>query len=242
MKPYQLFQRLGGGSGGGGGTDPYWANVVALVQGTGADGSTTIVDDTGLRTWTQHGNLQVDDSLGPNTLLSDGTGDYATTPYVKADFDWWTGDFTIEAWVQASAFTDWYYTDGSPVPAFVGCADPASGTNYWSFGPKNGGFVGFSYYNGSANHLTSTLVVSTSALTHLAMSKSSGGIYLAKGGVVDSPVSVSGTPLSSTSGVSLTLGQINNRCCPGNFVLRITKGVARYTSAYTPPTLPFPTS
>lgn len=226
-------------------SDPYFANVVALLNMDGSDGSTMFIDSTGLRTWTAVGNAQIDTSLGYNTGLFDGSGDRVTTPYVTADFDWWTTDFTIEAWVYIAVNTTWDYTSaGTVCPSMVGCADPGSAIDYWSFGPlRSGNGVRFYYYNGSPNTVTNSAALSDNTLQHVAMSKTSSGIYVASHGTVSGPTAVSGTPQSSTSGVSMTLGQINNMCINGHVrALRITKGVARYTSNFTPPAAPFPDS
>lgn len=230
-----------GSGGGGGGGDPYWSSVVACLNAAGADGSGTIVDDKGLRVWTRFGNLQVDDSLGPNTLLSDGVGDYTTTPYVPTDFTWWTTDHTIEAWVYADSFADWSYLDftSNQTAAFIGNAQTDGAANYWSFGPLSTGELGFYYYRGTADRVNYG-TVPTGQLAHIAMCHVVGvGIYMAIDGVVSGPTALGGVPLADVS-TGMNVGQINNRSCPGNFVLRITKGVARYTSAYTPPPIPFP--
>lgn len=217
------------------------ANVVALLNMGGTPGSTLFPDSTGLRTWTGHGDVQVDDSLGYNAAEFDGTGDRITTPYVKADFDWWTGDITYEAWIYVTTLASWSYLDGAQRPAMIGCADPASATNYWSFGPRADGKVVMYYFNGGAVEVVSAATVSTSTLTHVAMSKNSDGIHLGVAGTVAAPTAVAGTPQSSTSGVVLTLGQINNRSIDGWVVAARVKKEALYLSNYTPPAPPFPT-
>ena len=90
--------------------------------------------------------------------------------------------------------------------------------------------------------VVSTDFVSANSLRHIAMSKNDFGIRLAVNGAVEGPVPVSGTPQSSgVSPVVLTLGQINNRGIDGLVkAIRITKGVARYTSNFSPPPAPFP--
>lgn len=242
MKPWQMMRGFGQAAGGGGG-DPYWANVVSLLNFPGADGSTSIIDAKG-KTWTAYGNAQIDTSLGYNTGLFDGDGDSVRTPYVKDDFDWWTGDFTIEAWIYVVTLANWYYVDGAFTGTnLIGCANATTSTNYWSFGLSPGGIVRFYYYSGAPNSVDSSAPITTGTLQHIAMSKDSSGIRLAVNGAVETAVAVSGTPLSSTSGVVLTLGQIFNKSIAGHVrALRITKGVARYTSNFTPPSAPFPNS
>lgn len=68
--------------------------------------------------------------------------------------------------------------------------------------------------------------ITAGSLVHIAMSKTSSGIYIGTNGAMSSPVAVLGTPQSSTSGVVLTIGQINNRSINGHVkAIRITKGV-----------------
>lgn len=231
---------------GGGGSDPYWSSVVALLNMAGVSGSTVFYDDAAGVNWTNAGSssVLVSNSLGYNTALYTFGGCHLSRSYVPTDFDWWTSDYTIEAWIHASTFGSWSYNvDGQDHPALIGNMDPNSGTNYWSFGPLNDGRIRFYYYNGSAIYsVTSTSIVSTGALQHVAMSKDSSGCRLAINGAVEPPIAVSGTPRSS-AGVNLVIGQSNSATISGHVrCLRITKGVARYTSNFTPPTPPLPTS
>lgn len=85
--------------------DPPWANVSSLLHFNGTNGSTTITDEKG-KTWTAAGNAQISTSnvqFGSGCLLLDGSGDYVSTPY-SADFDFGSGDFTIEGWFRPEAY------------------------------------------------------------------------------------------------------------------------------------------
>jgi hypothetical protein len=84
------------------------ANTVFLCHANGADASTTFTDvgPTG-HTITANGNAQVDTAqkkFGSGSLLLDGTGDYLSVPD-HADFEFGSGNFTIEAWVRFAAVT-----------------------------------------------------------------------------------------------------------------------------------------
>lgn len=86
---------------GAGGNDSY---VKSLLHMNGADGSTTFTDNAlgGTHTWTAYGNAQIDTAqsqFGGASGLFDGSGDYIQTPY-SADFDFGTGDFTVDFWVR----------------------------------------------------------------------------------------------------------------------------------------------
>lgn len=230
------------------GDDPFFNDVVLLLNMEGADASTAFTDLSPLaHTMTAGGNVQVDTSLGYNAALFDGSGDNITTPYVKADFDWWTSDFTLELWLRipSGQTSTWYYTDGGYTPSVaIGCANPASTTNYWSFGITASRNARFYYYNGSGQSVTSSNTFAEDTLVHIAMVKTASGIALPVNGVFGgSPVAVSGTPQSSAvSPVKLTIGQINNRSLNGWLkAVRATRG-ARWTGDFTPPPSPFATS
>ena len=72
-------------------------NSKILLHFDGTDASTTFTDENG-RTWTAHGNAQIDTAqkvFGTASGLFDGTGDYIDTPD-SADFTVGSGDFEIE--------------------------------------------------------------------------------------------------------------------------------------------------
>lgn len=90
---------------GGGGVDPHWANVASLLHFNGTDGSTSFPDSTG-KTWTRTANgplIKTANSRFGGASGSFGsaagggfTGCIKTSP--SADFNFGTGDFTIDFW------------------------------------------------------------------------------------------------------------------------------------------------
>ncbi len=226
-------------------SNPDFSSVVAQLDMAGTDGSTSFVDSTGLRTWTASGDAQIDTSLGYNAALFDAAGDFVATPYVKADLDWWDGDFNLEGWIHASSFANWSYNDGNVNPSMVGCADPASGTNYWSFGPNASGNLMFYYYNGGAQRQFGD-AVPTGADAHIAVfhRASDHHILTAVNGDVTDHGAVIGTPQSSaTSPVKFVLGMINNRSIDGYVIaLRATRALHYDLAGFTPDAYPFPSS
>lgn len=211
-----------------------------LLMG-GSNGSTTFTDATGSRTWTAAGDAQINTDFGYNTALFSGNG-YVSTPYDQTAFDWWTTDFSIQLWIFATSFASWNYADGINKPNLIGCADPLSGTNYWSFGPSTPNGLMFYYYNGTGVTVSTGTNPTINKLWHIVVSHpAGGGIYLGNNGTVSGPTAVSGTPLSSTSGVKLTLGKINNVGIDGRVVAAlISKGAGcpLFTANYTPPPPP----
>ena len=86
------------------------------------NGTSSISDETG-RAFASYGNAQITTANGVSasdaSMLFDGTGDYATTSYDPASMDWWTSDYTIEAWVYPVTLSTWGYVDGSERPAAI---------------------------------------------------------------------------------------------------------------------------
>lgn len=232
-----LMNKKQGGSGSG---DPYWANVVSLLNMEGSNNSTIFTDSASARTWTPVGNVHIDNSLGYNAAAFDGVSDYITTSYTSIDFDWWKTDYTIEALVVPANLSNWSYYDGSQRPNMINNGNVSNTTNYWSFGPINSGKIAFYYYNGVANSVVSTAIIASNNLAHIAVSHAAGNIILAVNGILDSSTVVSGTPQSSEA-VTMNLGELNGISINGHIqAIRLTKGVARYTANFTPPTAPFP--
>ena len=222
--------------------DIFYPSCSLLMHFSGSDGSTTFVDNSSSpKSFTRYGNAQistVQSKFGGSSLYLDGTGDYITTTYTTTVFDWWTTDYTIECFIYPNNSSSLSYSN---VPVLIGNLDPSSGTNYWSFGPLNSKQLSFYYFNGGSLYLSSTETINVGQWNHIAMTKNSTGIRLFINGTMSvSSASVSGTPQSNNS-YPLVIGQSNNVCINGYIdELRITKGIARYTSSFTVPVSAFP--
>jgi hypothetical protein len=97
------------------------ANCKLLVHSDAADASTTFADSVGTHspgnggTNAQHDTAQYVSHLGKSSILFDGNGDYITIND-HADWDFGTGNLTIEFWVRFSAVTGihtFYYQAGA---------------------------------------------------------------------------------------------------------------------------------
>jgi len=175
------------------------------------------------------------------SVVFDGTGDYlAVTPIDNSFVNWWESDFTIEAWIYADSYADWYYeVSGTTIPVMVGHFDHDGNSNYWAFGPVEDGKVEFYYWKGSQNHtfITSNRVIA-GEWSHIAMSYSvANGAKLFINGKGTDYISLSGTPQVDASTVAFNIGQYFNVSLTGYVSnLRILNGTALYTSDFTPPT------
>lgn len=221
------------------GPDPYFANVVALLHFDGTDGSTTFTDVKG-HTFTANGNAQIDTAqslFGGASGLFDGSGDYLSTPD-SADWDFGTGDFTLELAVRFNALPV-----NSSMTFLSTYQNSSSG---WSFQYRNdsGG--------GSGNRLQINMTGDTTNLT-FAWSPSAATWYrvsLARSGT-SVRAFVDGAQVGSTvessanlsSAAALVVGQIGSGIHYFNGWMdevRITKGVARYAANYLPWAAQFP--
>lgn len=176
----------------------------------------------------------------------DGTGDFLTTPD-NAAFDFGTGDFTIEAWVFIAGNSA---LNGSSArdAAIFGCY-PTSGaiSNSYSFAISGSstttgtGLVFESYQSGTRYGLNVTTTLAQNTWHHVAVSRSGTTTKIFLNG---SEV-LSGTLGNQTvnSAYTMTIGRIAYTSYEGFFNgyisnLRVVKGTAVYTAAFTPSTTP----
>lgn len=228
---------LGGPKGGG---DPYWANVAALLHFDGADASTTFTDQTG-KTWTASGNAQLDTAqskFGGASLLLDGSGDYASTPNGTA-FQMGSGDFTVEAWVRRNGVGVIMGNWRGSIPEMCG----------WLLNVDASGKLNLSTGVGTSNVAhTSATTVPSGVFSHVAAVRSGTSIFLFIDGVKDANTYTRTGALNHEPSEPVSIGAVQISTSPAAFFtghideVRITKGVARYTADFTPPTAAFPHS
>lgn len=215
---------LGLGSGG----DPFFANVSLLLHGDGTNGSTTFIDSSrNAFTATVNGSTEIRTAIkkfGTGSIYNPGgTSDRITFASDPA-FAMGTGDFTIEAWIYPT--TSWGGYDGIFT---VGV------TNGILFGKNNSGF-GLREYG--VGDLIQTTPPALNTWTHVAVSRQSTNLRLFVDGVLVDTVTNSsnfaqgGAMIANTPAIASFGGYIDE--------LRVTKGIARYTSTFALPTQAFP--
>jgi len=178
------------------------------------------------------GNAQISTSVvkyGTGSLAFDGTGDYLTT-LGNPLYAFGTGDFTIECWLNITSFSGGVVIDFRP-PA-------TSGDQLLVY--FNGSTVEL-YASGATRIASGTLTLAT--WFHFALSRSGSAMKMfingtQAGSTYTASVNYNVGPLlgigTSTAilGSSFLNGYIDD--------MRITKGYARYTANFTPPTAAFP--
>lgn len=183
------------------------------------------------------GNAQISTSVvkyGTGSLAFDGTGDSLSVLNTPTSTVWGTESWTIEGWIYPTAVSSSYrtiYANGFPVQIFQ-----TGGSVEIYISSTNG----YSYIvNGLTGPASS---VTANTWVHFAVVKNGSAYRVYVNGVGGSTVTDS-TAIALTSTPNAIIGDAPFGSYP--FVgymddLRITKGYARYTANFTPPTAAFP--
>jgi hypothetical protein len=214
--------------------DPNFAFNSLLLHGDGTNGSTTITDSSGSpKTVTAVGDAQISTAqskFGGASIAFDGTGDYLTIPG-SSSFAFGLADFTVELWL---------YRSGSGQQHLYDARDNGVNTNriLLYLNPSSQ----LTYFGDGEVKIATTSVPTLSAWVHVALCRASGNSRLFQDGVqVGSTFADTISIVSPTATVAI--GASNAVGTPLNGYiddLRVTKGVARYTANFTPPTAAFP--
>ncbi len=214
-------------------------NTVLLLHCNGADASNSIEDSsTTGKAVTAVNHAQIDTAqskFGGASLLLDGTDDYCTIPD-SDDWNFGTGNFTIDFWVRfnalpAASAAEHIYAqipDGSNYQRLL--LYNGAGTYYWIFQNVVGG--------SSTIDVTKSTTVLVNTWYHVALVRSGNNWYIFQNGTQVGTTSNNINPISDFGAVFAVGGHPKtggylNACLDE---LRVTKGLARWTAAFTPPT------
>ncbi len=222
--------------------DVYFPNVSLLLPFDGSNGATSTSDSSNQNHTVTFNGAQISSAqskFGGTSLLLDGSNDYLSIGGAEWNSNLNSGDFTVEFWIR-------FDTVGSGEQRII---TNYNGNNGWGVALWSGGggtdyFDGY-WYDGSWRYMQYNIGGSSRYTTpsintwyHVAFVRNGNdwGLYL--NGTAESTRTVSGSIISSSLG-SLEVGRQHQ----GNYFvdgymddLRITKGLARYTSNFTPPT------
>jgi hypothetical protein len=222
-----------------GGSDPYFSSVVSLLHFDGSNGGTTFTDQKG-KTWTGHGTAQTQTTTfkyGTAGLNLSQPNDYLDTSS-HADFGFGTGDYTLECWARAT----------NTAGRVNGLIDTRTASNTGIQLFMGGGAFGVPTNTMGCSSNAAVLATGGTVISgnwyHIALCRASGTIYAFVNGVQAFTVADSRTYASaSTCFIGADYAGTTGQRFDGQIDdLRITKSVARYTSAFTPPTAAFPDS
>ena len=224
--------------------DTHYGSVSLLLHFSGDNNATNFVDSSSSpKTVTPYGNAKISTAqskFGGSSGAFDGSGDYLTVPDNTA-FSFGTGDWTIEMFYRPSAL--------DVVRSLIG---KAVGTGFYPFNIRvttAGKVVGYCT-DGASSFVTpeSGGSLAVGAWAHIAFVRSSNALRMYVDGVATGAAVSMSTALQSNA-APLCIGGFSADYSAGAGsgvganghldALRITKGVARYTSDFTPPASAF---
>lgn len=213
--------------------DPHFASVSLLLNMDGSNGSVTFTDSSlNALTVTPTGNAQISTAQvkwGTGALRTTRSGGSLTLP-TTALLEL-PGDFTIEFWVYA-------LQDRGRLLRFS-AANSTFEINQNS-AAETGGSAYRAYIANAGVELFDNIAfgLTNQSWHHFALTRSGTSLRLFGGGTLYATRTYSGT--FTVNGVA---GQSNSFIFFDGYIddFRITKGIARYTANFAPPTEPFPT-
>lgn len=205
--------------------DPYYNNVSLLTHMDGTNGSQTFIDSSANNfSLTTVGNAQISTTVqkfGNASGYFDGVNSYIEAPLNSA-FDFGTGDFTIELWAYPTR------TGGHVC------------VSRWKTGSDCAYYLAIDTTSGIVLYLNNAFITNGGTITtnqwyHIAVTRQGSSIKAFLNGVQVGSTYNIGTTAIFSSTVNLRIGRdyITNPPFEGYMDdVRITKGVARYTSNF----------
>lgn len=233
--------------------DPYYNDVVLHLRGYDAQSGQVFKDYSKYnRPITANGNVAhstTQKKYGNSSIYFDGSGDYLTVP-ASSDFNFGTGDFMIEFWINATIRTgDWMQpiigdyatlTSGLSIAAFnvsgsytgnahaltCGIGDSGVGGNGFNLGLTTTGFS-----SGNWNYVQ---LIRSGAYSYLYIN---GSLIDTRNIGINTQVNFSGNTIRFGTSAVVENGSTRTSLNGSLEDLRITKGIARPRAV---PTQPFP--
>lgn len=212
-----------------GGTTTWDTYTKLMLHCDGTDTSTTFTDEIG-KTVTANGNAQIDTAqkkFGTASGLFDGTGDYLSVPD-SDDWNFGTGDFTIDCQVRFNSVSG----DQTIISQW--------GTGQEAWWLRYASTVLYFGVNNASGYHSENWTPSTNTWYHIAVVRNGTNLKIYVDGVaLSAGKDVTGLDINNTTAL-LYVGSIQ----AGSGYefngwideLRISKGIARWTANFTPPT------
>lgn len=208
---------------------------ITYLPMNGANNSTVFSEWSG-KASTTFGNAKISTAqskFGGASGLFDGTGDYVSMAGA-ADLHPGAGDLTVECQIRTAAI--------GAIQRVCGFATSGGGNSTWVLSVSAGGNIVFSSYDGtSAKSATSTSTITANTWVHVAGMKVGNVLKVAVAGVIEATsAALVANPAAFPSPFSIgRMGDYDSQYFNGYIDdLLITKGRAKYTADFTPPTVP----
>jgi hypothetical protein len=210
--------------------DLYFPNVSLLLPFEGTNGATSTNDLSNKNhTVTFHGSAAISTAqkkIGTSSVLLGNGSNYLSMP--SGDWcEFGTNDFTIELWLRRTGLpSDHMY--------IFECRNGSDGAKILIYCPL--GTNNPALWVSSSSRITSSIPLLVDTWHHLALVRSGGTTTMYIDGASGGTWSDSTSYISSNLYLGCYTSGGAGYAFPGNFdSLRVTKNVARYTSAFTPP-------
>jgi hypothetical protein len=214
------------------------SNTQLLLAGTNAG----IYDATSKNDLETVGNAQISTTqskFGGSSMYFDGTGDYLSIPATQ-NIVFGTADFTIEMWVYSGSQGSTgarMFGNGAGAAwgsgKYILTTTTAANPNKFTLGINNAS---------PADVLVSTTTFNDSTWKHVAITRYNGVFRLFVNGILES-TNTTNVSVDNGTAAQIRIGSsgISGDADWAGYIddLRITKGIARYTSNFTPPTAAF---
>ena len=173
---------------------------------------------------------------GGSSLAFDGSGDWFTVAS-SADLSLGTGNFTVEMWAYANNTATRY--------GLVGNRTGSGGDGVWCIilNPANVAGFGFIYFHTDITPIFGSSVnFSAGIWMHIAVTRSGTSMRMFLNGTEVATANSSANLSASTLHVGVEGSRADQSSPLNGYIddLRITKGIARYTSNFTPPPAELP--
>ena len=200
------------------------ANTKLLLHCDGTDASTTFTDSSpSAHTVTANADAQIDTAqkkFGTGSGLFDGTGDYLSVPD-HADWDFGTGDFTIDFWVRFNSVGNADFIDRNNTSDFT--------VQYLS--------PNLLLQVGGSSVVSVAWTPAADTWYHIAATRLSGVAYLFLNGILQGSAA---NTTNINSATALSIGGANGRLLNGWLdEFRIVKGAAVWAANFSVPDTPY---
>ena len=211
---------------------------VVLLHMNGSNGSTTFTDESG-KTWNHYGSAQISTAQskfgGASGLFTASSSDYIHTGD-SSDLNNLTNTFTIDCWVYLATFPN------SSHYAIYAYSKDANDATVLRLNKDSGGNVTINYNDYSSDYLiqdvTNTVTLNATTWYHIAYVYNNKTPYIFLNGVSQTLATSTNGNSGTYTGGSSYIGQDGSSEFYFNGYIdefRISKGIARWTSNFTPP-------
>ena len=209
--------------------DVYFPQTKLLLPFDGSNGATTTSD---LSDSNHSITFNTSDTVSTAQSKFGGSSAYVTS-YIRTSSsdvcNMGTGEFTIEGWFYLTSFSNSF-------SFFDQWAVDASGN--WQIWHSTGATGKIRWYYSGVSLLQSTTTLSLNQWYHLAFVRSSGVLKIYINGTADVTTASFSSQYGKTGTLWMGKQHVNSLGTPLYYIddIRVTKGVARYTGNFTPPT------